>query len=101
MTWRTRGPLLLAVWPWGGAFARRPAFRLTSAKMGLRFLCARRNHRQRNTTPRLVDFQHPNLDDVANRYHFVRVAHIAIGKLADVHQAAVVQPNIDERAEIT
>ena len=77
---------------------RRPcAFRRARR---LRALGARGNHRQRHAAPRLVDLVHPDLDDVADRHHFVRIADILVGQLADVHQARVVQADVDERAEI-
>ena len=84
----------------GGRLTRRPALRLAPPKMRLRLFRPRWNHRQRYATPCFVNFQHPHLHNVAHRNNLVRIADIAIGKLADMDQAAVVQADIDESAEI-
>ena len=50
--------------------------------------------------PLLVDSQHPNLDDVADGHHVVRIADELVGQPANVDQAAVVHADVDEAAEI-
>jgi hypothetical protein len=59
-----------------------------------------RNHRQRNPPPCLVDLHHPDFDNVAHRHHIVRIAHKPIRQLAHVHQAAIVQADIDKCAKV-
>jgi hypothetical protein len=61
---------------------------------------ARGNHRERNAASRLVDFQNPDFDDVADRNHFVRIANVTIRQLTDVNQSAVVQSDINKRTEV-
>ena len=61
---------------------------------------ARRDHGERYPPPLLVDFQDPDLDDIAHGHHVVRIADEFVGHLADVDQAAVVHADIDEGAEV-
>ena len=61
---------------------------------------ARRDHGQGNAATGFVNFQNPNFDNVTDGDDIVRIANVLVGELADVHEAAVVQTNIDERAEI-
>ncbi len=63
-------------------------------------LAARLNHRQRNPVALLVNRQNPNGDDVADGYHVIGALDIAIGHLADMDQAAILETDIHEGAEI-
>jgi hypothetical protein len=48
----------------------------------------------------LIDGHHPDRYDITHTDHVVWTLDIAIGKLADVHQAGVFQSNIDKCPEI-
>ena len=63
-------------------------------------LAAGFDHRQRDTSPLLVDFHDPDFDDVADGHDLVCVLHITIGQLADMHQAAVFEADVDKRTEV-
>src|SRR5205823_5519589 len=63
-------------------------------------LRSRLDHRQRHAVALLVDRQHPNPNDVVDRHDVIGAFDVAVGHLADVHQAAVFETNIDEGAEI-
>ncbi len=58
------------------------------------------DHRERHAAASLVDLEHPHLHDLAHGDHVVRIAHVAAGELADVHEPAVVEADIDERTEV-
>ena len=58
------------------------------------------NRGERHSPPPLIDLHHPQLEHVAHADHLVRIADEAIGQAADVNQAAVGEPDIDERSEI-
>ncbi len=91
---RRRGPLGLpssAAWPDSSGLPWRPAGHPR---------VPRRDHRQRDPAPLLVHLQHPDLDDVADGNHLVRVADEAVGHVADVDQPAVVHADVDKGPEI-
>src|SRR6185437_1080011 len=100
--WR---PLLLLLGPtacrpltafplFAASFARvRPLLRRFSFGTG-------RDHRQRNTMPFLVHRQHPHRHHITDRHHIVGAFDVAIGHLANVNEAAILQADIDEGAEI-
>ena len=81
-------------WPVGPAslLARRTAFFVAAAR--------RVDHRQRNAATFFVDRHHPHGHDVADRDAIVRILNELRSQLADVHQAGVLQADVDERAEI-
>ncbi len=58
------------------------------------------DHRERHAAAALIDLEHPDLNDVADRDDFMRIANITIRHLAHVDKSAVVQANIDEGTEI-
>src|SRR5262249_50058460 len=78
----------------GAPTTPRPALRTAMA------LRTRLDHRQRDALPLLVHAHHPDRDHVADTHHVVRALDVAVGQLADVNQARILQPDIDERAEI-
>ncbi len=63
-------------------------------------LGARLNHGQRYASPLPVHAQHPYRHDVAHRDDFIRALDISIRHLADVHEAAIFQADVDERPKI-
>ena len=71
----------------------RPALRRLALGAG-------RDHRQRHAAALLVHRQHPDRHHVADRHHVVGALDVAVGHLADVDQAAVLQADVDEGAEI-
>ncbi len=88
-----------------GSWLTLPMFRALAATLGrvafLRLpLGAGLDHRQRHAVPLLIHRQHPDVDHVADGRHLVGALHVAVGHLADVYQAAVLQADIDERAEV-
>ena len=48
----------------------------------------------------MVDAHHPDGHHVADAHHVVRALDVAVGELADVDQARVLQADVDERAEV-
>src|SRR5690606_27194960 len=58
------------------------------------------DHRERNSSRLFVDCRDPAVHLISHRHYRVRVAHKVAMNLADVHQATVTQPDIDERAEV-
>jgi hypothetical protein len=57
-------------------------------------------HGQADTFARQIHFYHFDLDDVARRYHFVRVLDEGIGQRRNMHQAILMHADIDEGAEV-
>src|SRR5262249_45199495 len=58
------------------------------------------DHRQRHAVAFLVHRQHPYGNDIVDGDHVVRALDVAIGDLADVHQAPVLAADVHERAAI-
>jgi hypothetical protein len=58
------------------------------------------DRRERNAAALLIDVDDPHLEHIPNADDLVRIADIAVGQPADMHQAAVRESDIDERAEI-
>ena len=59
-----------------------------------------RDHRERHPATGLIEFQHPDLHDLADANEVMRVADELARQLADVHHPAVVKPDVDERTEV-
>ena len=77
-------------------------FSRLAASSSLRYMPRRTwcDHGERDSAARFVNFDHPYLDDVADRNHVMGIANEPIRQLANVHQAAVVEADIDKGAEI-
>src|SRR5947208_8857010 len=87
------GPTTLRRGRAGAAFA----LRWTSLRrLALR---AGGDHGQRRPAALGVDVQYPDRHHVADRHYLVRTLDVAVGHLADVHQAAVLQADVHERPE--
>src|SRR5207248_3044201 len=91
----------------GLALLLRPGFALGTGLARRRAAALRRlalraglDHRQRHAPPFVVHRQHPHRHHVADRHNIVRAFDVAVGHPADVYQAAVLQADIDEGAEI-
>src|SRR5581483_8847866 len=97
--WRTllRGSLLLLI---GTPLLRPLIARALFTWRARRPFGPRWNSGERNAAARLIDVNHPNLQHVADTDDFVRVPNEAVSEPANVHQAAVGEPDIDEYAEI-
>ena len=61
---------------------------------------ARLDHRERHPPPSLVDFEHPDADHLTDAHHVVRIADVLIREMADVHQPAVVQADVDKGPKV-
>ena len=57
-------------------------------------------HRKRDAFFGNVDAKHAHADDIAHRHHVARVLDEFIGKLGDVHEAVLVNANVNEGAEV-
>ena len=58
------------------------------------------DHRQRDALSLLIDTHHPDVDHIAHADHVVRTLDITIGKLTDVDQSRVFQPDVHESTEV-
>ena len=63
-------------------------------------LRAGRHHGERDALSLAVDAQNPDGHDVAHADDVVRAADVAVGELADVDEAGVLEADIDEGAEV-
>src|SRR5262249_5044389 len=97
---RTLTPTALA----GGAalLARRPAPAGPGRRPPLLRLALRAgpDHRQPDAAAAGVDRKAPARHQTAHRHHTVVPLDVAVGHLADVDQAAVLQADVDEGAEV-
>src|SRR3954469_2583051 len=81
----------------GGASASAAA---TAARAASGTLGPRLDHRQRDPLPFVIDTHYPGRHHVADAHHVVRALDVAVGELADVDQARVLQPDVHEGAEV-
>ena len=61
---------------------------------------ARSDHRQRNPTASLINLEHPHPDNLTNAHHIVRIPHVLIREVADVHKPAIMQADVYKGAKI-
>ena len=63
-------------------------------------LGTRLDHRQRDPLALVIYAHDPYIYHVADAYHVVWALHVTIGKLANVHQARILETDIDERSKV-
>ncbi len=96
-TWSTSPALPLAL---AASFPLAPATPARTRRTPALALRARLDHRQRHALPLLIDPHHPDRHHVSHAHHVMRALDVAIGKLADVHQARILETNVDECPKI-